>query len=60
MKETKCDACQDLQFKLRKQEEYIAQLVEIVAVTNRELTELDQRVTQVEYQLKYQHHNLIC
>lgn len=60
MKKNQCDACQDVQFKLRRQEEYIAQLVEIVAVTNRKVTELDQRLSQLEHQLHYQHHNLIC
>ncbi|KGX86810.1 hypothetical protein [Pontibacillus marinus] len=60
MKESKCDTCKDLRFKVKRQEEYIAQLVEIVAVTNRNATELDRRISQLEHQLNYNHHNLIC
>ncbi|MCD5325899.1 MULTISPECIES: hypothetical protein [Pontibacillus] len=39
---------QELYHKLKKQEEFITQLLEILAVTNRKVTELDQRQRRVE------------
>ena len=60
MKESKCNCYEDLRMKVRKQEEYIAQLVEIVAVTNRKMDDIEKRMTQLEHRMDYQHHNLIC
>lgn len=48
MKDTHCETCRELHYKIKKQEEYIAQLVEIVAVTNRKVTDIDLRQRKVE------------
>ncbi|SFJ45368.1 hypothetical protein SAMN04487936_102234 [Halobacillus dabanensis] len=46
-----CKDCDYIYERLKQQEETIAQLVEIIAATNRRLTELDQRQHGFEHHI---------
>ncbi|UOQ45738.1 hypothetical protein MUN89_07360 [Halobacillus salinarum] len=50
-----CPDCRDLSRRLKQQEEVIAQLVDIIAVTNRRIYDLDQRQSGMEHQLIREH-----
>ncbi len=56
MKNTyKCSHCDYLYQRMKQQEETIAQLVDMMAVTNRRIYDLDQRQSGIEHQLVREH-----